>query len=129
MACASCSGKKNVKKTVVYDNRHSEEEAKIAGKTDPAAAKVRIRYYGGGTRKAVGSGCSTCRGKKGGYVVTTSETIQFVSEDVPGGLFKETFSIGHDYYVTEKQAEYLLSLTYTNRAGQVVHKFKKPEGV
>lgn len=127
MACASCAKKKSTTKNVVADNRTKEEAAAIAGKTEAGKALVHIRYYGGGSKKSVGTGCSTCRGKKGGYVVTTSEVIQFVSEDVPNGLFKGTFSIGHDYYVTEKQAEYLLNLTYVNRAGQVVHKFKKAE--
>ena len=127
MGCASCAKKNSATKRVVSDNRAKETVATIAGKTEEGKALVHIRYYGGGSKKAVGTGCSTCRGKKGGYVVTTSETIQFVSEDAPNGLYKGTFSIGHDYYVTEKQAEYLLALTYTNRAGQVVHKFKKAE--
>lgn len=98
----------------------------------PASAdttkKVRLRYFGGGTKKATtGVGCSTCKSGKSGYVNTTSETITFVSEDAPGGLFRQLVSIGHDIYVTEKQAEYMLQLTYKNRGGQVVHKFQKVE--
>lgn len=108
------------------DNRKPAAEGVVVKKSADPSAKVRIRYYGGGSKKSTG-GCSTCHGTKGGYTVTTAETIQFVSEDADNELFKMTFNIGHDYYVTEKQAEYLLTLTYRNRAGQVVNKFERVE--
>ena len=126
MGCTNCANKKNNTTVTIVDNRKTETETLIAGKSD-TPNRVRVVYYGGGSKVKTGSGCSTCRGGKGGYTITTSETIRFVSEDAPNGMFKETFSIGHDYYVTEKQAEYLLGLTYVNKAGQIVHKFKRPE--
>lgn len=95
----------------------------VEASSDPSQ-KVKIRYYGGGSLKAAGTGCRACGGGKR-YIVTTSERIMFASEDVENGLFSQLFTIGHDYYVTEKQAEYLLSLTYQNKAGKVVYKFKK----
>lgn len=116
-----------MRRAPIKDNRKPASVGVVVEKSENPQAKVRIRYYGGGTKKSTGSGCSTCHGTKKGYVVTTAETIQFVSEDENGGLFKRTFSIGHDYYVTEKQAEYLLTLEYRNRAGQIVKKFQKVE--
>ena len=123
MGCTGC-GASRPSRPIVADNRKAEPIGVVVGKSDEDSAKVRLRYYGGSIKKAT-VGCSTCSGKKGGYAVTTSETIRFVSEDAPGGMFVQTFQIGHDYYVTEKQAEYLLTLTYVNRAGQTVNKFKK----
>lgn len=124
MGCSGC-GKNRPKKTVVLDNRKPESAGTVVKASD-SEAKVKIRYYGGTLKKST-TGCSTCSGKKSGYSVTTSETIRFVSEDAPNNWFVQTFSLGHDYYVTEKQAEYLLSLTYVNKAGQTVHKFKKED--
>lgn len=124
MACGGC-GKSKPRKTTITDNRKAAPIGTVVGKSENEG-KVRLRYFGGTVKKAT-VGCSTCSGRKSGYAVTTSETIRFVSEDAPGGLFVQTFQIGHDYYVTEKQAEYLLTLTYTNRAGQTVHKFKKED--
>lgn len=124
MACSGCASKRKASVKPVIDNRQSTVQGVVVEASADTSNKVKLRYFGGGSKKTTG-GCSTCHGSKGGYVVTTSETIRFVSEDAPGGLFVETFSIGHDYYVTEKQAEYLLTLTYRNRAGQIVHKFKK----
>lgn len=86
---------------------------------------VKLRYYGGGMGHTT-SGCHAC-GSAGRYALKTSETIQFASDDSSGGWFSKRFDSGHDYYVTEKQAEYLLTLTYSNPAGQVIHKFKKVE--
>lgn len=126
MPCAGCSGKVSVNRPVVKDNRRASTEGVVVEKSNNPQAKVRIRYYGGGTKKSTG-GCHTCHGSRGGYVVTTAETIQFVSEDSDNELFKMTFNIGHDYYVTDKQAEYLCSLTYRNRAGQIVNKFQRVE--
>lgn len=127
MTCSGCVHRKTTNKEIVLDNRKPNHEGIVVEKSNSPNAKIRIRYYGGGSKKSVGSGCHTCHGKGGGYVVTTSETIRFVSEDCPDGWFKMTFNIGHDYYVTEAQAEYLLTLEYRNRAGQIVKKFKKVE--
>lgn len=126
MACSGCMGKTAVRHTVIADNRKPAADGVVVEKSEDPNAKVRLRYFGGGSKKATG-GCHTCHGSRGGYIVTTTETIQFVSEDADNEWFKMTFSIGHDYYVTEKQAEYLLSLTYRNRAGQVVNKFQRVE--
>lgn len=123
MACGGC-GKSRPRKQVVLDNRKPDSQGTVVGASENTENKVRLRYYGGTIKKTT-TGCSTCSGRKSGYAVTTSETIRFVSEDAPGNWFVQTFQIGHDYYVTEKQAEYLLSLTYVNKAGQTVHKFKK----
>lgn len=84
---------------------------------------VKLRYYGGGMGYTT-SGCHAC-GSSGRYALKTSETIQFASDDAPGGWFSQRFDASHEYYVTQKQAEYLLGLTYSNPAGQKVHKFKK----
>lgn len=84
---------------------------------------VKLRYYGGGMGYTT-SGCHAC-GSSGRYALKTSETIQFASDDAPGGWFSQRFDASHEYYVTQKQAEYLLTLTYSNPAGQQVHKFKK----
>lgn len=120
MACSGC-----MKNNVSAPAKKVEDEALYAVEASANPdAKVKLRYYGGGMKKNTG-GCSTCSGKKTGYSITTSETIRFVSADAPNGLFKMTFSIGHDYYVTEKQAEYLLGLTYVNKSGQTVYKFGK----
>lgn len=84
---------------------------------------VKLRYYGGGMGYTT-SGCHAC-GSSGRYALKTSETIQFASDDAPGGWFSQRFDASHEYYVTQKQAEYLLTLTYSNPAGQQVHKFKR----
>lgn len=87
---------------------------------------VKIRYYGGGmTSKKTGGGCRACGGGKGSYTTVTTETIMFVSEDAPNSVFKQTFQIGHDYYVTRNQADYLLALTYRSKSGVEQHKFKE----
>lgn len=86
---------------------------------------VKLRYYGGGMGYTT-SGCHAC-GSSGRYALKTSETIQFASDDSPGGWFSQRFDASHEYYVTQKQAEYLLTLTYSNPAGQKVHKFKKTD--
>lgn len=109
-----------VKKSVTMEDK----QGLIAPKSD-AKAKVKIRYYGGGMTYQT-NGCASC-GSMGRYALTTSETIQFPSDDEPGGWFSKRFDASHDYYVTEQQAKYLLDLTYTNPSGQLVHKFKKIE--
>lgn len=86
--------------------------------------KVKLRYLGGGY-STKGQGCRSCGGTGTKYKFVSSERIQFVSEDSPDNWFNMLFTVGHDYYVTEKQAEYLLTLTYTSKVGKVVHKFEK----
>lgn len=86
--------------------------------------KVKLRYLGGGY-SANGQGCRSCGGSGTKYKFVTSERIQFVSEDVSDGWFNQLFTVGHNYFVTEKQAEYLLSLQYTSKAGRVVNKFER----
>lgn len=87
-------------------------------------ALVKLRYNGGGY-STHGHGCRSCGGTGTKYTFVTSETISFVSEDSADGYFKRLFTVGHDYYVTEKQAEYLLTLTFRSRAGKTVHKFER----
>lgn len=138
MGCSSCGGRlhqmpvpNQVNRPII--NTKSEVTPRVnlgvpVAASKDASKKVRLRYYGGGVAKrATGTGCSTCRSGAGGYVNTTTETITFVSEDAPGGLFRQVVTAGHDIYVTEKQAEYLLALTYKNKGGETVHKFKKVE--
>lgn len=87
---------------------------------------VKIRYYGGGmSSKKTGGGCRACGAGKSSYTTVTTETIMFVSEDAPNAIFKQTFQIGHDYYVTKNQAEYLLRLTFIAKSGVEQHKFKE----
>lgn len=135
MACSSCGAKSPTSvRPVVTVNKTTKAEPKLRvdlGKPVEASAdtskKVRLRYFGGGVKRVntTGTGCSTCRGGRGNYANVTAETITFVSEDEPSGLFRQVVTAGHDIFVTEKQAQYLLSLTYQNRGGEVVHKFKK----
>lgn len=140
MACSSCAKraaerreqrrKENASKKPVerpaddFQVVETKSPAQVVQASPNPSQKVRVRYYGGGSLQAAGTGCRACGGGKK-YIVTTSERIMFASEDVENGLFSQNFTIGHDYYVTEKQAEYLLTLTYQNRAGKIVHKFKK----
>lgn len=134
--CASCGGAvrhlkpsdaEPVKAYIPAEKAKLNLAAPVEASAD-SSKKIRLRYYGGGVKRNVsGTGCSTCRSGKSSYVNTTTETITFVSEDAPGGLFRQTVTVGHDIYVTEKQAEYLLELTYINKGGQTVHKFKKVE--
>lgn len=88
--------------------------------------KVKLTYLGGGY-SSHGQGCRSCGGTGTSYKFVSSERIQFVSEDAPDGWFNQLFTVGRDYYVTEKQAEYLLSLTYQSRVGRVVNKFKRAD--
>lgn len=137
MGCSSCGGHAPITVAPMVSKATTSTPPKPVvikrsadyGKVVPASAdpskKVRLRYFGGETRKGTGTGCSSCGGSKNPYVKTTSETITFVSEDEPNKLFRRTVSIGKDTYVTEEQAKYLLSLTYQNRGGEVVHKFQE----
>lgn len=123
MPCSGC--KHAATRRISPQRRHEIERVKpeelIAPKSENDA-KVHLRYYGGGVTKKT-SGCMSC-GTQGSYALTTSETIQFPSDDAPMGWFSHFFQVGVDEYVTEKQAEYLLKLTFTNAAGQVIPKFK-----
>lgn len=98
-----------------------------APKSKDPSKKVHLVYNGGGSSKTRTSGCHTCHGSAKSYSTVTNESIMFVSEDSPNGIYKEVCAIGHDYYVTEEQANYMLTLTYVNRSGQKVHKFTKKE--
>lgn len=98
-----------------------------AGRSQDPTKRVCLIYNGGGSKLNTTGGCRSCHGSSQRYSTVTNETIMFVSEDEHNQIFKRTFSIGHDYWVTEAQAEYLLSLTYINRTGQTVHKFTKKE--
>lgn len=86
--------------------------------------KVKLRYLGGGY-STQGQGCRSCGGTGTKYKFVSSERIQFVSEDAADGWFNQLFTVGHDYYVTEKQAEYLLTLTYQSRSGRKANKFER----
>lgn len=138
MGCSSCGSARrltSVRPVVTVANTKTVEAKKRVDLGRPVEAsetpekKVRLRYFGGGVKKitVTGTGCSTCRSGRGNYANVTSETITFVSEDEPSGLFRRLVTAGHDIYVTENQAEYLLTLTYQNRGGEVVHKFQKVE--
>lgn len=142
MTCASCKQKSKkakevkAKEAAVATAAMNAERAKkiptdmkesdmlYAPRSADQSKKVRLIYNGGGTKKKTG-GCSTCHGGRPTYAVTTTETIMFVSEDVPTMVYKETVSVGHSYYVTEEQAKVMLGMTFTNQSGQKVHKFTK----
>lgn len=88
---------------------------------------VHLRYKGGGmaSKRVPGRGCKSCGGSQSRYQVVTTEQIMFVSEDAPNGIFKKTFTVSHDYWVTEEQAKLLLSMTYKDMAGKEKHKFEE----
>lgn len=111
--------------TVSVSDTKRVDPAMVVPKSKTAEL-VKLRYYGGGSAtKKTGGGCRACGSGKGSYTTVTSETIMFVSEDASNSIFKQTFQIGHDYYVTRNQADYLLSLTYHSKAGVEQHKFKE----
>lgn len=122
MACSSCNHSKVRAKATAARPVVAKVEQPLIAPVSDTSEKVHLRYYGGGMARQT-SGCASC-GSVGRYALTTSETIQFASDDAPMGWFSQTFSVGHDYYVTQKQAERLLKETFTNPAGQVVNKFK-----
>lgn len=119
--CTNC-GKTSVQRVVQTAPQSRIANANLIAKKSDDSTKVKLRYNGGAMALQT-SGCVSC-GSKGKYAITTSETIQFPSDDAPGGWFKERFDIGRDYYVTKEQAKKLLEETFTNPAGQVVHKFR-----
>lgn len=119
---------KTVQPAMVNIPKQAENNMAYAPKSADPTKKVHLIYNGGGgSSRATGSGCHTCHGGSKSYSTITNETIMFVSEDAPGGIYKEVCAIGHSYFVTEEQAKYLLTLTYVNRSGQKVHKFTKKE--
>lgn len=138
MACGACAEKARQRKLAeqaakmnntpprVYasSNVVKNTPAKVIEASD-TAEKVMLRYYGGGTGSKKVRGCRACGGSKVKYATVTSERIMFASEDAPNGYFNLLVAIGHDYLVTRAQADYMLTLTYKNGAGQEVHKFKE----
>ena len=140
MACSACAEKARQRKA-------AEEINKLQGVTTPqrvyassnvvknttakvvekskSSEKVMLRYYGGGSGTTKVRGCRSCGGGKVKYATVTSERIMFASEEAPNGFFNLLVAVGHDYLVTRAQADYMLTLTYKNKAGQEVHKFKE----
>lgn len=137
MACGSCAERARKRRLAEQMEHHDNPQRVYASsnvvKNTPAkvieasstAEKVLLRYYGGGAGTTRVRGCRACGGSKVKYATVTSERIMFASEDAPNGFFNLLVSVGHDYLVTRSQADYMLTLTYKNRAGQVVHKFKE----
>lgn len=140
MACSACAEKARQRRAVeemnklqginapqrVYasSNVVKNTTAKVVEKSD-TSEKVLLRYYGGGSGTTKVRGCRSCGGGKVKYATVTSERIMFASEEAPNGFFNLLVSVGHDYLVTRAQADYMLTLTYKNKAGQEVHKFKE----
>lgn len=137
MACSSCAERARKRQLAEQAERKENPQRVYASsnvvKNTPArvveASKskelVLLRYYGGGSGTARVRGCRSCGGGKIKYATITSERIMFASEDAPNGFFNLLVSVGHDYYVTRSQADYMLTLTYKNKGGQIVHKFKE----
>lgn len=129
MSCSGCGGSSTFRTvpvipTGVVKNTTSE----VIGKSADTKVRVPLRYYGGGLTSKKVATCAPCGSGKGSYARMTNELIEFASDDEPNGMFRQFMEAGRTYYVTEKQAEYLLALTYINQAGQEVHKFKRVEG-
>lgn len=124
MPCSSC-GRSRVARQTVVNTSIASTEPLVLPKSEDGSRKIKLRYYGGGLALKT-TGCRSC-GSTGQYTLTTTETISFASDDTPGGWFSQVFTVGHDYYVTEQQAKYLLSLTFRNKAGQIANKFKAVE--
>lgn len=123
--CSSCGHRKaqpRVKNVSIARESSTKTAEELIVKKSDSPKLVQLRYYGGGMTRQT-SGCSSC-GSQGRYALTTSEVISFASDDAPSGWFSQRFDVGKDVFVTEKQAERLLEETFTNPAGQVVHKFK-----
>ena len=137
MACSSCAERARKRKLAEQMANHDNPPRVYASsnvvknttakviKASETTEKVLLRYYGGGSGTTRIRGCRTCGGSKVKYATITSERIMFASEDAPNGFFNLLVSVGHDYLVTRSQADYMLTLTYKNKAGQVVHKFKE----
>lgn len=131
--CSGCGkGRASEVRVASYVRPKNSEGGKvditIVGKSKNPTVKVPVQYFGGGlVRKSWVASCTSCGGGVGNMSLLTSETIMFPSDDAPYGMFKQLFVAGRTYYVTENQAEYLLSLTFTNQAGQKINKFKRIE--
>lgn len=138
MACGSCAERARKRKLAEQMKKDNSAPQRVYAssnvvKNTPAKVveasktteRVMLRYYGGGSGTTRVRGCRSCGGSKVKYATVTSERIMFASEDAPNGFFNLLVSVGHDYLVTRSQADYMLTLTYTNNAGQVVHKFKE----
>ena len=137
MACSSCAAKARQKKLAEQANNSSvgvpivtqsnlvKSSKAVVVEASDTTEKVTLRYYGGGTASTKTRGCRSCGGSTLKYATITSERIQFASEDAPNGYFNLLVTIGHDYLVTRKQADYMLTLTFVNQAGREIHKFKE----
>lgn len=128
MGCSSCARNRSTRNNPINQPQlvtitPTDNQPLVMEKSADSRNKVALRYYGGGLALKT-TGCRSC-GSTGQYALTTTETISFASDDAPNGWFSETFHVGHDYYVTENQAKYLLSLTFRNKAGQIANKFKE----
>lgn len=119
--CSGCKHSSTWEGAKAVTTATPQPSSLIVGKSE-TNGKVRLRYYGGGLQRQT-KGCRSC-GTVGKYALTTSETIQFMSDDAPNGWFSRKFDVSEDAYVTPKQAERLLQETFTNAAGQVIPKFK-----
>lgn len=128
MGCSSCGGggAKKVERITSHVIVNENETTLIVGKSEDSNELVKLRYYGGGMGSKPTSGCKSCSGNAK-YSMITTEVIQFASDDSPTGWFKQTFTLGRDYFVSRAQADYLLKMTFRNRAGQTAHKFKEIE--
>lgn len=124
MSCSGCGSKAKVRFTVNPEGVVKNTTGEVVGKSDNPDAKVRLRYYGGGVAAKKVAKCAACGSAKGSYSRVTNEMIMFASDDAPNGMYEQMVEAGRDYWVTQKQAEYMLTMTYTNQAGQVVNKFK-----
>ncbi len=135
MGCSGCGAAAKARAEIKNQEAQiprfvASTESKVAGTPLPMVEasetnkKVKLRYLGGGY-STQGQGCRSCGGTGTKYKFVSSERIQFVSDDAADGWFNQLFTVGHDYYVTEKQAEYLLSLTYQSRAGRAANKFER----
>lgn len=131
MGCVSCGHNAPISTPVqtssvpsLAEKPNVAQSGEIVGKSENGEL-VKLRYYGGGSAAKKSGGCKSCGGGGSSYTTVTTETIMFVSEDSPNSIFKQTFQIGHDYYVTRKQADYLLGLTFRSKAGVEQNKFKE----
>lgn len=122
MACSGC-GSAHVVKSSPIPTSLKMAEPLIVKESKDTSQKVALRYYGGGLALKT-TGCRSC-GSTGQYSLRTTETISFASDDAPGGWFSQVFTVGHTYYVTKNQADYLLKMTFRNKAGQIANKFKE----
>lgn len=134
MPCSSCGSQKIApsQATVRVASSSSSANPRQTSSTPLLAGRstsqdlVKLRYYGGGmAAKRTTSGCKTCGGGRSTYQIVTTEQIMFVSDDAPNGIFKQTVSVGHDYYVTQEQAKVLLQMKARNAAGKLEPKFKE----